>query len=55
MVLFAMRTQEWAEAETVRPPLNLLAIPLQALRWCINWMRLPKVLNDGGSQTEAFY
>jgi hypothetical protein len=57
MVLFAMRTQEWAEAETVRPPLNLLAIPLQAQRWCINWMRGhgPKVLNDGGSQTEAFH
>ena len=55
MVLFAMRTQEWAEAETVRPPLNLLAIPLQALRWCIKWMRRPKVLNDGGSQNETFY
>jgi hypothetical protein len=55
MVLFAMRTQEWAEAETVRPPLNLLAIPLQSLRWCIKSMRRPKVNNDGGSQNETFY
>jgi hypothetical protein len=55
MVLFAMRTQEWAEAETVRPPLNLLAIPLQSLRWCIKSMRRPKVNNDGGSQKETFY
>ena len=36
MVLFAMRAEEWADADIARPPLNLLVFPLQALRWCIN-------------------
>jgi hypothetical protein len=57
MVLLAMRTQEWAEAETVRPPLNLLAIPLQGASRCINWLRGVKGrhANDGGSGGASFY
>ena len=57
MVVLAMRTQEWAEAETVRPPLNLLAIPLQGASRCINWLRGVKGIhgNDGGFGGASFY